>query len=157
LLVALIAITYTLVSFVIQRKMANTKKVYEMQERIKQKTKELNEIIKSGVKSEELMVKQKEVMSLASESMMNQMKPMIIILPLFFVVYYWLLPFVFPMKPVIVIGNMKFVYTTFFILIVFVFGLLLSLAVMLVDRSMRKKAQQQEQIQSTAPEEGMQK
>jgi uncharacterized membrane protein (DUF106 family) len=142
LLIALIAVLYTLLSFVIQRKMANMKKVYEMQEIIKQKSKELNDMVKNGAKNEELVLKQREVMSLASESMINQMKPMIIILPLFLVVYYWLLPSIFPTHPQIIIGGAKFAYNTLFIIMVFTFGLILSFSVMLIDRSKRKKEQQ---------------
>ena len=142
LLIVLIAVLYTLFSFVIQRKMANMKKVYEMQETIKQKSKELNDMVKNGAKNEELMLKQREVMSLASESMINQMKPMIIILPLFLVVYYWLLPLIFPAHPTIVIDGAKFAYNTFFIIVVFIVGLILSVSVMLIDRSKRKKEQQ---------------
>jgi len=142
LLIVLIAVLYTLFSFVIQRKMANMKKVYEMQETIKQKSKELSDMVKNGAKNEELMLKQREVMSLASESMINQMKPMIIILPLFLVVYYWLLPAIFPTHPTIVIDGAKFAYNTFFIIVVFIVGLILSVSVMLIDRSKRKKEQQ---------------
>jgi len=142
LLIVLIAILYTLFSFVIQRKMANTKKVYEMQEIIRQKSKELSDMVKNGAKNEELMLKQREVMSLASESMINQMKPMLIILPLFLVVYYWLLPSIFPTHPEVIIGGIKFAYNTFFIIVVFTFGLILSFSVMLIDRNKRKKEQQ---------------
>ncbi|MFP3279026.1 MAG: EMC3/TMCO1 family protein [Candidatus Micrarchaeota archaeon] len=142
LLIVLIALLYTLFSFVIQRKMANMKKVYELQEIIKQKSKELSDMVKNGAKNEELMLKQREVMSLASESMINQMKPMIIILPLFLVVYYWLLPLIFPTHPEVAIDGIKFAYNTFFIIAVFIFGLILSFSVMLVDRNKRKKEQQ---------------
>jgi len=142
LLIVLIALLYTLFSFVIQRKMANMKKVYEIQEIIKQKSKELSDMVKNGAKNEELMLKQREVMSLASESMINQMKPMIIILPLFLVVYYWLLPLIFPTHPKVIINGIKFAYNTFFIIVVFIFGLILSFSVMLIDRNKRKKEQQ---------------
>ncbi|MFP3288869.1 MAG: EMC3/TMCO1 family protein [Candidatus Micrarchaeota archaeon] len=142
LLIVLIALLYTLFSFVIQRKMANMKKVYEIQEIIKQKSKELSDMVKNGAKNEELMLKQREVMSLASESMINQMKPMIIILPLFLVVYYWLLPLIFPTHPQVIIDGIKFAYNTFFIIVVFIFGLILSFSVMLIDRNRRKKEQQ---------------
>ncbi|MGC8776480.1 MAG: EMC3/TMCO1 family protein [Candidatus Micrarchaeia archaeon] len=139
-LIALIAIIYTLLSFFIQRKVANMKKVYEMQEKIKAKSAELKEMSKNGATNSELMEKQKEIMSLASESMISQMKPMIIILPLFFVVYYWLLPMLFPSHPTVLLAGMKFSYTAFFILVVFVFGILLSIGVMVRDRANAKKA-----------------
>lgn len=142
LLIVLIAILYTLSSFAIQRKMANMKKVYEMQELIKQKSKELNDMVKNGAKKEELILKQREVMSLASESMLNQMKPMIIILPLFLVIYYWLLPSIFPTHPNVTIYGAKFAYNTFFIIVVFIFGLALSFSVMLIERGKKKKEQQ---------------
>ena len=144
LLIVLIAVLYTLFSFVIQRKMANMKKVYEMQEIIKQKSKELSDMVKNGAKNEELMLKQREVMSLASKSMINQMKPMIIILPLFLVVYYWLLPLIFPTHPAVIIDGVKIAYNNFFIIVVFIFGLILSFSVMLIDRSKRKKEQEQQ-------------
>jgi uncharacterized membrane protein (DUF106 family) len=139
LLVGVIAVVYTLTSFILQRKLANMKKVYEMQAIIKAKTKELTELTKKGVPSAELAQKQKEVMSLASESMMHQMKPMIIILPLFFIVFYLLLPAVVPPKTIINIGTYKFAYTTFFIIIVFVLGVLLSISVLIRDMAKAKK------------------
>jgi len=142
LLIVLIAVLYTLFSFVIQRKMVNMKKVYEMQETIKQKSKELSDMVKNGAKNEELMLKQREVMSLASKSMINQMKPMIIILPLFLVVYYWLLPSIFPTHPAVIIDGLKIAYNNFFIIVVFFFGLILSFSVMLIDRNKRKKEEQ---------------
>jgi uncharacterized membrane protein (DUF106 family) len=155
LLIVLIAVLYTLFSFIIQRKMANMKKVYEMQETIKQKSKELSDMVKNGAKNEELMLKQREVMSLASKSMINQMKPMIIILPLFLVVYYWLLPLIFPTHPTIVIDGAKFAYNTFFIIVVFIVGLILSFSVMLIDRSKRKKEQEQQaKINQVGMQEG---
>jgi len=155
LLIVLIAVLYTLFSFVIQRKMANMKKVYEMQEIIKQKSKELSDMVKNGAKNEELMLKQREVMSLASKSMINQMKPMIIILPLFLVVYYWLLPLIFPTHPAIIIDGVKIAYNNFFIIVVFVFGLILSFSVMLIDRSKRKREQEQQaKINQVGMQEG---
>jgi len=155
LLIVLIAVLYTLFSFVIQRKMANMKKVYEMQEIIKQKSKELSDMVKNGAKNEELMLKQREVMSLASKSMINQMKPMIIILPLFLVVYYWLLPLIFPTHPAVIIDGVKIAYNNFFIIVVFVFGLILSFSVMLIDRSKRKREQEQQaKINQVGMQEG---
>jgi uncharacterized membrane protein (DUF106 family) len=155
LLIVLIAVLYTLFSFVIQRKMANMKKVYEMQEIIKQKSKELSDMVKNGAKNEELMLKQREVMSLASKSMINQMKPMIIILPLFLVVYYWLLPLIFPTHPAVIIDGVKIAYNNFFIIVVFFFGLILSFSVMLIDRSKRKREQEQQaKINQVGMQEG---
>ncbi|MGC8662243.1 MAG: EMC3/TMCO1 family protein [Candidatus Micrarchaeia archaeon] len=139
LFVALVAILYTLLSFIIQRKVANMKKVYEMQEKIKAKSKELNEMVKSGIKNEELLAKQKEVMGLATESMVNQMKPMVIILPLFLIVYYLLLPALFPNNPTFVFGSFKLTYNTLFILIVFIFGFILSFSFLAIDKSKRAK------------------
>ena len=139
-LIALTAILYTLLSFYIQRKMSNIKKVYEMQEQIKSKSKELNEMVKRGASNDELLAKQKEVMSLASKSMMSQMKPMVIILPLFLIVYYLLLPILFPSHPMVYLGGAKFAYNTFFIIVVFIFGLLLSITVTVRDRRIAKKS-----------------
>ncbi|MGC9204752.1 MAG: EMC3/TMCO1 family protein [Candidatus Micrarchaeia archaeon] len=154
--VGIIAVAYTLLSFVLQRKLANMKKVYEMQEIIKAKTKELTELTKKGVPPAELAKKQKEVMSLASESMIHQMKPMIIILPLFFIVFYLLLPSLFPSKPIIDVGTYKLAYTTFFIIIVFVLGMILSISVLIRDKARARKEkmtlQQQSGIQSQSNE-----
>jgi uncharacterized BrkB/YihY/UPF0761 family membrane protein len=116
LIIVLIALLYTLSSFAIQRKMANMKKVYEMQEIIRQKS-----------------------------SIINKMMPLLIILTLFLVIYYWLLPSIFPTHPNVIIDGIIFAYNTFFIIVVFTFGLILSFSVMLIDRNKRKKEQTAQQ------------
>jgi uncharacterized membrane protein len=79
------------------------------------------------------------VTALLSESMKSQLKPMFVILPIFFVMYYVLFPAIFPSDSTVTLLSMKFDYKTYFIILAFVFGLALSIIMMARDRIKMKK------------------
>ncbi len=136
--IALIAIAalYVVFSVYLQRKLVNPARLREVQETIKAKTKELNELSKSNAGAEVLAQKQKELMPLLNETMKMQFKPMLVILPIFVILYYLLLPLAF--HGTVSFFSIKMSYQLFFILFSFVFGIIASIAVSLHDRKIAK-------------------
>ena len=96
--IVIVGIVYTIIILFIQRKLGNMPRMYEIQEKIKSKTDELNKLAKAAeISKEELAAKQKEIMELVSESTKHSMKPALAILPLSIAMYYFILPKAFPM------------------------------------------------------------
>lgn len=95
LLVFGIAVAYTFASIALQRTLTSPKKTREIQERMQGISKELNDMLKNNASQDEIKAKQAELMPLMSTSMKSQFKPMLVILPLFFVLYSWIFPYVF--------------------------------------------------------------
>jgi uncharacterized membrane protein (DUF106 family) len=134
IVVTAIAIAYVAFSVTAQRKLTNPKRTYEIQQVIKDKTKELNEMSKNKASQEQMAKKQKEITGLLSESMRSQMKPMFVILPVFFIMFYVVFPAIFPTNPNVSVLSMDFDYKTYFILVSFVLGFVLSMSLMIYDK-----------------------
>jgi len=149
IVVIVVAVAYAAGALLLQRKLTNPKRMREIQRRLKAHTKALNEMVKSGAPKDAIAAKQGEVMPLFSESMKSQMKPMLVILPLFIVLYYALLP--------LLIGSMgassstidfilpNLTYENFFFVVVFIIGMALSISVMAYDRKKGKDEERAEQ------------
>src|SRR5580658_4241261 len=88
ILIIVMAIIYTSISLIAQRKLTNTKRMRQIQAKMQIIQKDMNEMIKRNAPQEELMARQKEFMPLVGEQMKNSMKPMIIIFPLLLITYY---------------------------------------------------------------------
>lgn len=150
IIVAIIAIgiAYTFFSVFLQRKLVDPKRMREIQAKVNQISKEMNAMVKRNAPKEEISGKQKELMPLMSENMKKQFKPMIVILPIFLIVYDVLLKmafggyanavvnFIFPMN-----------YQNLFFATVLILGLIMSMVILIYDR---KKAKE-EQAQNTQP------
>ncbi len=147
--VTIAAVVYVLFSVSVQRKLVNTKEVMVKQNVIKEKSKELNELVKSKASQEAMMAKQKEITSLLGESMRSQLKPMFVILPIFFLFYYLVFPAVFPTNPNIHFLSMTLNYKSYFVLVAFVAGIVVSGVLMLNDRIKIAKEKKQEQTATT--------
>ncbi len=132
--ITILAVAYVGFSVTTQRKLTNPKRTFEIQQEIKKKTTELNEMVKAKASQEQLAKKQKEVTGLLSESMRSQMKPMFVILPIFLVIFYLVFPAVFSTNPNVTVLSMNVNYKTYFIAVSFVLGLVLSMSFMLYDK-----------------------
>lgn len=144
--VTIVAVAYVIFSVLMQRKLTNVKRTYEVQEIIQAKSKELNELAKNKASQDVLAAKQKEITSLLGESMRSQFKPMFVILPIFFILFYWAFPVAYPSNPSVTVPmlGMSFNYKTYFIIVAFVLGFLFSMVLMLNDKlklAKEKKAQ----------------
>ncbi len=143
--ITVIAVVYVLFSVFTQRKLIDMKRMQEVQEVIKAKSKELNDMAKQRVSQEVLMAKQKEITTLLGQSMKSQLKPMFVVLPIFFVMYYLVFPAVFVTNPNVTVPiiSMTMNYKSYFILVAFVLGLLLTGVLMLRDRMRLAKEKKQ--------------
>jgi uncharacterized membrane protein (DUF106 family) len=137
IIIAVLAVIYAIVSVTIQRKLSNAKRLREIQAHISKVTKEMNQMMKNKVPDAEINAKQKEIMPLLGESMKSSMKPMFVILPMFLVVYYVLIP----MIPFGAPATPKSIQSFFFIA-VFVSGIVSAIALMIYDKKMTKKEEQ---------------
>ncbi len=138
-IITLVAVAYVLVSVFLQRRLVNMKRVYEVQDLIKKKTNELTELGKGGADQAAMAAKQKEITGLLSESMKSQLKPMFVVLPLFLVLYYLVMPVFFASTLSVSLFSITLNYRSYFILVSFVLGFALSTSLMLRDRMMAKK------------------
>ena len=136
LIVAVIAIVYALAAVVIQRKLSNAKRLREIQAQISKTTKEMNLMVKAKAPEAQIMAKQKEMMPLLGESMRSSMKPMFVILPMFLIMYYILIP----KLPLGADATPKSIQSFFFI-VVFVVGIITAIIMMIYDKQQTKKAE----------------
>jgi uncharacterized membrane protein (DUF106 family) len=141
IVVAAMALAYTLFSVAIQRKLSDPVRLQEIQLRMSAISKELNAMVRNNASKEAIAAKQKEIMPMMGESMKAQFKPMFIILPLFFLVYYVLVPYV-PLG-----FKAASVQQAFFVMVV-IFGLILSTILLIKDK---EKAKKRINTQSSAP------
>ncbi|MEM3625962.1 MAG: hypothetical protein QW144_00810 [Candidatus Micrarchaeaceae archaeon] len=150
--IALISIAYVVFSVFLQRKLSNVKEIYDMQEQMKAKQNELMEMVKNNASREELTAKQRELMSISGKVMSKQLKASIIILPLFIVIYYIALPMAFPSASTVHISSFSINYRIFFFYVVFVLGLIASIALMINDRK-KARARRQAELAGQQPQQ----
>lgn len=148
IMIIVIAVAYTIGSLTMQRKLSHPKKQRDLQARLNALSKELNAMVKAKAPQDQIMAKQKELMPLMSASMRTQFKPMLVILPLFFIVYYGLLPW-FAGSLGLTTSGVSDVKLLFFIT-VFVLGIISSVVVLLYDR----KKSKQERAEAAATSAG---
>jgi len=133
IMIIVIAVAYTAISILAQRKLTNPKRMREIQYKAKVMQKEMNEMLKNKAPQEELMAKQKEFMPLMGEQLKSSMKPMLVILPLLLIVYYVIMP-VLPLGA----GNLTGSKELFFI-VVFGLGIVSAIVILLYDKGKTKK------------------
>ena len=91
-----VAVAYALFAIFIQRVFTNRKKVYEIQNTIKEKQNKYNELMKlENVAKEDLEKIQREITALMPEMFRHQLKSMVILLVGYAIIYYELLPLAF--------------------------------------------------------------
>ncbi len=89
-----IGLLYLGLTLTLQRKLVNVNRMRELRMKMSDLNKELKEMMKNKASQEAIMTKNKELMPIAAEQMRSSLKPMLII-PLFFILYYYLLPLYF--------------------------------------------------------------
>ncbi len=142
-ILVVVAVLYAIGSIFLQRKLTNPKRMREIQRTINEHSKKLNELVKSGATKEEISARQSQIMPLLSESMKSQMKPMFVVLPLFIVLYYFLVPGIINAMGAAK-GTITFImpdlsYQYFFFLVEVIIGMAASITVMVYDRKTAKK------------------
>jgi uncharacterized membrane protein (DUF106 family) len=142
-----IGIAYAIFSVVLQRKLVDPKRMREIQYKVNKLSKDLNAMIKNNASKEEISNKQKELMPLMSENMKKQFKPMIVILPIFFLVYYVLLGALYSgVANDTVYFIMPLNYRGLFFATVLILGFILSIVILIYDRIKAKEEQKQSQL-----------
>jgi len=137
MIIIIVGAAYTVASVLLQRKLTNPKRMREIQANIKTLTNELNALVKNNAPKDQQAAKQSEVMKLMGESMRSSMKPMLVVMPVFLVVYYLLLPaLLLAIGMTTKDGQSVFFYT------VLILGVVSSMIILLYDRMMTKKEQQ---------------
>ncbi len=154
----LLGIGYATFALVLQRKLSNPAKAREIQQKIQALTKELNAMAKRG---EDISAKQSELMPMLNESMKSQMKSMFVILPVFFVIYYGIMPLVFGKfsADMVTLLVLPLNYGGLFIATAIITGLIYSAGIMIRDRTVAKRMkamQAQQPQQSQQPKEQQQ-
>jgi uncharacterized membrane protein (DUF106 family) len=148
-IIVALAIGYAAFSIFIQRKLSNPKRIREIQRKVNENQKKLNEMIKSGAPKEAIQAKQKDLMPNMSEMMKYQIKPMLVILPSFVLLYWILLPNLISSlgasKSTINFILPNVTYQSFFIILEFIIGIAVSIVVMVYDRRKGKQEALQEQ------------
>ncbi len=132
--VFIIGAVYAVAAALLQRRLIDVEKMYETRARMNSKTKDLMALAKSNTDPKLLSEKQKELTALSMESMKGQMKPMLIIFPVFLILYYVLLPAVFSSGATVTLISYKMSYRLFFIGVAFVVGIVSSLIASAYDR-----------------------
>ncbi len=133
-IIIVIAILYVMLSVAIQRKLSNAKRLREIQAKISEVTKEMNQMMKAKAPEAQIAAKQKEMMPLLGESMRSSLKPTFVIIPLFLIVYYVLVP----MLPLGAPSTPKSIQQLFFIT-VFILGIVSAVILMIYDKQQTKK------------------
>ncbi len=149
IIIVVIAMAYALGTFTLQRKLSNPKKAREIQRKMKAHSKILNEMTKNGATREQIMQKQSEIMPLMTESMKNQMKSAIVVLPIFLIIYSFALPY-FATSMGFVKDTVNFVipnmtYQSFFFSITFIIGIIMTAFILIYDR---KKSNEENAIEA---------
>lgn len=134
-----IGIGYALFSVFIQRKLSKVDKMYELRAHMSKKQKELMDMAKSNASKDAILSKQKELTDISMQSMKNQMKPMIVILPILAILEYFVLPNVFGSSGIsISLLGFTLGYQLTFFVVIFVCGIALSISLSILDRKRLK-------------------
>jgi uncharacterized membrane protein (DUF106 family) len=150
------ALIYSVVAIVIQRLLVDTRRMRELNLKIKDHQKTLNEMIKSKAPQEHIANKNKEMMPLLSETMKRQMKPLIVLLPLSLIVWEGIVPIVFSSAAgtYVALDGWKLGYTTFFIVSLFIIGFVMAIFIQMYDK---EKALRERSTAAEKQEIGVQK
>ncbi|MDE1851518.1 MAG: DUF106 domain-containing protein [Candidatus Micrarchaeota archaeon] len=140
IIIPLVAVAYVLVTVALQRKISNVERMRELQKSMKDKMKEVNDMIKSNADKATIDAKSKELNAIASENMKHTMKSSLVVLPIMLVVFYYLLPLAFGSSSFTVdILSFKLNYRTYFIAMALVIGLLSSAVLSFYDKRRMKQ------------------
>jgi uncharacterized membrane protein (DUF106 family) len=92
IIMVVLGLAYAMGVTILQRKITNPKRMREVQMKSKILQKEMNDLVKSKASQELILAKQKEMLPLINESMVSAIKPLIIIFPLFILIYDYGIP-----------------------------------------------------------------
>ncbi len=129
-----LAVVYSLLLVLFQRILINVDKMYELRAHMNKHQKHLMELSKNNASKEEIAEKQKMLMAASSESMRMQLKPMAVTLPLYALLYYFVLPTYFNAVPNLSLLGFSLSYRLAFIVFSIILTLVLQQLISLYDR-----------------------
>ena len=139
--IVMIGIVYAIGAILIQRKLTDPLKSIETQLLMQEKLKEIKTL--AATDREAYNQKQQEVSKMMMDNMKKQFKPMIVTFPLFLGVFYLLMPYLFSgfgsTTPALTVLSMPLTYSQFFIAIIFVIGMIVSLSLSSRDKKIVKR------------------
>lgn len=139
--IVMIGVVYAIGAILIQRKLADPLKSIETQLLMQEKLKEIKTL--AATDRELYNQKQQEVSKMMMDNMKKQFKPMIVTFPLFLGVFYLLMPYLFSgfgsTTPALTVLSMPLTYSQFFIAIIFVIGMIVSLSLSSRDKKIVKR------------------
>lgn len=129
-----VAITYSLLLAIVQRILIDVDKMYEIRAHMNKHQTHLMKMVKENATKEQLAEKQKILMDASTESMKMQLKPMIVTLPIYAILYYFILPHYFSGVSNFQILSFSLSYRIAFILASIILTLILQQLISLYDR-----------------------
>ena len=132
--IILVAAAYSILLIALQRVIIDVDRMYELRAHMNTHQKHLMELTKRNATKEEIAEKQKSLMAVSSESMKMQMKPMIVTLPLYAVLYYLVLPRYFSNVPNFHIFSFTLNYGLAFIVFSLILTMVLQQLIAYYDR-----------------------
>ena len=139
--IVIIGVVYAIGAILIQRKLADPLKSIETQLLMQEKLKEIKTL--AATDREAYNQKQQEVSKMMMDNMKKQFKPMIVTFPLFLGVFYLLMPYLFSgfgsTTPALTVLSMPLTYSQFFIAIIFIIGMIVSLSLSSRDKKIVKR------------------
>lgn len=151
-----LAIAYSVLLILLQRLLIDVDRMYELRAHMNKHQKHLMALTKQNASKETIAEKQKELIAVSSESMKMQMKPMIVTLPLYAVLYYLVLPKYFSNVPNFHIFSITLNYGLAFIVFSLILTMVLQQLIAFYDRRRLKHKYNFGLMQSSFKEEKQQ-
>lgn len=148
-----IAVGYSLLLVAFQRLLVDVDRMYELRAHINKHQKHLMEMAKNNASKEEMMEKQKLLIAATSESFKMQIKVMAVTLPLYAVLYYFVLPTYFSTAPNLQIFSLSLSYRWTFIIFSIILTFVLQMLMSFYDRRRLKGKYNFGLMQNTFKEE----
>lgn len=145
IVVIVLALAYASLYAFSQVRLIDRKRMRELQSLMKQHQKDLGELIKNKAPQEHIDAKQKELMPVIKENMLSSLKPSLIMLPAFYILYRWFIPTAFASyassTAYFIVPSLALSPSSLFFACTVVFGFVTSISILLYDRKKMKEEQ----------------
>lgn len=133
-----VTVGYSLLLVAFQRLLIDVDKMYELRAHINKHQKNLMEMAKNNASKEEMAEKQKLLIAATTESFKMQIKVMVVTLPIYAILYYFVLPKYFSAAPNLQILSLSLSYRWSFIIFSIILTFTLQTLISFYDRKRLK-------------------
>ena len=133
-----VAVGYSLLLVAFQRLLVDVDRMYELRAHINKHQKNLMEMAKNNASKEEMGEKQKLLIAATTESFKMQIKVMVVTLPIYAVLYYFVLPKYFGSAPNLQVLSFSLSYRWSFIIFSIILTFALQTLISFYDRKRLK-------------------